>query len=278
MSDKTDVADADPESIKLLRYRRTDGSTEEESLTVVAFNTYFDFKDCFHKQAGNMEYVKDPSLMVFSVILNSLMMAYTKFSKKDLARLSAVHGVPLGSFTNAKKDVLKLRLEAHRCTVDCETTVYVFKSRTKPRQVFPSGFYSVLKGIAPDQTAKQTASPIPTSATSPSVVRDIMQETPEPENLNHLKVLDDGTKFNVIREWQARMNLEKIDPVVCAVCGSRVQKSKTYIVDGQKIDLTLLRNDELPPAVQPTSYNFIAYDRAILNAKGLITCNSHLMM
>ncbi|PPQ76867.1 hypothetical protein CVT26_001487, partial [Gymnopilus dilepis] len=251
----------------------SDGLTEEESLTVVAFNTHFDFKDCFYEQAGDMECVKDPSKMVISLSLSSLMIAYENFSKKDLVKICTMHGVAVGSFTNTNKEVFTLRLKSHRCTFRCQKVVYIFKSRTRPRRVNPSG-YSVLKGmIAPDRTVDQNPVQTDTDIPSSRGLFRTMVEKEEDDEFDHLKVLDKETKLDVIREWQSRMDFEKIASCVCAICSSKVRKTEAYTVDGRTIDLTLLRNDELPPIVRPTSYDFIAYDRAILDAEGLVNRN-----
>ncbi|PPQ74557.1 hypothetical protein CVT26_007815 [Gymnopilus dilepis] len=86
---------------------------------------------------------------------------------------------------------------------------------------------------------------------------------------DHLRPADDKLKLELIRKWEELTSYENIRIVVCSVCGERHHKSNTALVDGLSVDLSLLRNDELPEDVRPSTYNFIAYDRAILNPKGL---------
>ncbi|PPQ75301.1 hypothetical protein CVT26_015246 [Gymnopilus dilepis] len=87
---------------------------------------------------------------------------------------------------------------------------------------------------------------------------------------DHLRVLDDETRLKIIQEWEAEMAFDKIELVVCSVCGTRTKRRETNTVHGTAVDLALLRNDELPERVRPSTYNFVAYNRAVLNPKGLL--------
>ncbi|KAF8871656.1 hypothetical protein CPB84DRAFT_1692014, partial [Gymnopilus junonius] len=85
----------------------------------------------------------------------------------------------------------------------------------------------------------------------------------------HLQPADDVLKESIIKEWEEVTSHNNICMVVCSVCGIMERSALTAVMDAEDIELSLLRNDELPEAVLPTSYNFEAYDRAILNPKGL---------
>ncbi|PPQ67617.1 hypothetical protein CVT26_006827 [Gymnopilus dilepis] len=85
----------------------------------------------------------------------------------------------------------------------------------------------------------------------------------------HLRTAGENFKLRIIREWQEELSLNNIRVVICAACSSRERKSRSITVNGRSIDLKLLRNDDLPSGLHPNSYNFNAYDRAILNPKGL---------
>ncbi|KAI9065710.1 hypothetical protein FKP32DRAFT_1567353, partial [Trametes sanguinea] len=86
---------------------------------------------------------------------------------------------------------------------------------------------------------------------------------------SHLDVADDELRRSIIAEWEQLMSSRSLAEFVCAVCGRRTPTDKVVTVEPSRIDLTLLRNDELPGNVLPTTYNLDAYDRAILHPKGL---------
>ncbi|PPQ65631.1 hypothetical protein CVT26_000573 [Gymnopilus dilepis] len=88
-------------------------------------------------------------------------------------------------------------------------------------------------------------------------------------NFDPLQPVDSALKLSLIKRWEDATASDKMKIVVCAVCGVRERASKTRSLNASDVDLTLLRNDDLPEAVRPNSYNFTAYDRAILNPKGL---------
>ena len=82
-------------------------------------------------------------------------------------------------------------------------------------------------------------------------------------------VADRELRRSIISEWQQRMKTENVCLYVCAVCGRRAPNEGLLRVDVTTVDLTLLRNDELPDRVLPTTYAFQAYNRALLHPKGM---------
>lgn len=69
---------------------------------------------------------------------------------------------------------------------------------------------------------------------------------------------------SVILQWQEVMSPSNWLPVPCAVCGRSALKDQISLVQPADIDLTLLRNPCLPPETLSTTYNFLAYNLAIL--------------
>ena len=55
----------------------------------------------------------------------------------------------------------------------------------------------------------------------------------------------------------------------CSVCVQRFVKSDIILTNTGDINLALLRNDALPLQTLPSTYNFKAYDKAILYPKGI---------
>ncbi|KAI0713927.1 hypothetical protein C8Q76DRAFT_620043, partial [Earliella scabrosa] len=90
-----------------------------------------------------------------------------------------------------------------------------------------------------------------------------------PTDVPYLRVADDALKHVIAREWQESLTAEKLQLVACAVCARGTSRREAREVGADKINLTLLRNDNLPPQVLPRNYNFHAYKRALLCTKGM---------
>ncbi|KAJ6510126.1 hypothetical protein C8R47DRAFT_965020, partial [Mycena vitilis] len=88
-------------------------------------------------------------------------------------------------------------------------------------------------------------------------------------SLDHLAVPDKALKRSIISEWQQEMGTDQLRLKTCAVCAKQDFASKIADVQAGTVDLTLLRNDELPSETWPVTYNFEAYGRALLCAAGL---------
>ncbi|KAJ7821159.1 hypothetical protein B0H13DRAFT_1546307, partial [Mycena leptocephala] len=84
-----------------------------------------------------------------------------------------------------------------------------------------------------------------------------------------LDVASDDLKHSIIREWEEEMSTDRLRLKTCAVCAKQAFAANIHTVDSSTIDLTLLRNDELPRKTWPTSYNFHSYNRALLCSSGL---------
>ncbi|KAJ7135267.1 hypothetical protein C8R43DRAFT_894366, partial [Mycena crocata] len=89
------------------------------------------------------------------------------------------------------------------------------------------------------------------------------------ESFDYLNLPDDELKKDIIDEWRAELCTDRLKPKTCAVCAKDAIACDVNTVAASSIDLTLLRNDELPPKTWPTTYDFVAYERAILCSAGL---------
>jgi hypothetical protein len=65
------------------------------------------------------------------------------------------------------------------------------------------------------------------------------------------------------------MDPHNFQRVSCAICRQNHSLKNISVVQSDQIDFTLLTNPCLPDNLQPSAYNFKAYDRAILYYKGL---------
>ncbi|KII93844.1 hypothetical protein PLICRDRAFT_99331, partial [Plicaturopsis crispa FD-325 SS-3] len=86
---------------------------------------------------------------------------------------------------------------------------------------------------------------------------------------SHLEVKDFSDKLKIIDEWQQAMSTDSLRLLVCSVCGRKTSLVNIMKVPATKVHLELLRNDELPTACLPKTYDFELYSRAILNPRGL---------
>ncbi|KAJ7739514.1 hypothetical protein B0H16DRAFT_1324886, partial [Mycena metata] len=98
-------------------------------------------------------------------------------------------------------------------------------------------------------------------------------EEHDPTSVEHLKPADGDLKRTIVREWQDEMSTKRLRMRTCAVCAKDDFACELQDVSVSTVDLTLLRNDELPRKVLPTTYNFDAYDRALLCSAGLSDVN-----
>ncbi|KAJ7106257.1 hypothetical protein C8R44DRAFT_745328 [Mycena epipterygia] len=68
----------------------------------------------------------------------------------------------------------------------------------------------------------------------------------------------------IASEWQAQLDPPAWIPKPCALCGRNTAVKNLTPANPLQYDLTLLQNPCLPVATLPATYNFEAYDRAIL--------------
>ncbi|KAJ7665252.1 hypothetical protein DFH06DRAFT_985794, partial [Mycena polygramma] len=103
---------------------------------------------------------------------------------------------------------------------------------------------------------------------SPSLSSDGGEDQPD-GSLTYLDLPDDTLRSSIIREWQLETSTDALCLKTCAVCAKRTFAADLDVIPVSSIDLVLLRNDALPQMIWPTTYDFIAYDRAYLCAAGL---------
>ncbi|KAH9889759.1 hypothetical protein C8Q73DRAFT_633727, partial [Cubamyces lactineus] len=86
---------------------------------------------------------------------------------------------------------------------------------------------------------------------------------------SYLSIASGELRKAIITEWQDCMQTSRLRLGVCAVCGRKHSAASLREVNADEVDLTLLRNEDLPAEVTPTTYAFEVYDRAVLHPKGL---------
>ena len=165
---------------------------------------------------------------------------YHLWKKADLVKFALAH-----SLTVLAKDTrasLQERLVQHRCTETCQKVVMQFTTLRACR--------------SPDQVQRAIDS------------AGSVEDAPH-DSASYLTLADDSLKRSIIKEWEETMSAAQTRQVVCAPCARYVCDSDSQLVDPSSIELTLLRNDNLPPHTRPTSYDFDVYERALLCPQGL---------
>ncbi|KAJ7783106.1 hypothetical protein B0H16DRAFT_1297799, partial [Mycena metata] len=106
---------------------------------------------------------------------------------------------------------------------------------------------------------------------SPTLEHELNDQS---DSSDYLEIADENLRTSIIAEWQHELSTEKLKPSTCGVCAKTDFACTIQVIVASSLDLTLLRNDDLPIKVRPTSYNFIAYQRAILCVGGLSDVNA----
>ncbi|KAF6744979.1 hypothetical protein DFP72DRAFT_824924, partial [Ephemerocybe angulata] len=83
-------------------------------------------------------------------------------------------------------------------------------------------------------------------------------------NTAHLTPLDDDEKRSILKEWRETLSKENMEQRPCAVCSRLYSTPELNCIDAGSIDLSLLRNEHIPPSVLPTDYCLQAYNGALL--------------
>ncbi|TFK87838.1 hypothetical protein K466DRAFT_490148, partial [Polyporus arcularius HHB13444] len=82
-------------------------------------------------------------------------------------------------------------------------------------------------------------------------------------------VADHELRQSIIREWQECMHTDTLKLYVCAVCARRTKRDAIEMVSISSLDVSLLRNDQLPAHVLPSTYAYGLYGRALLHPAGM---------
>ena len=185
----------------------------------------------------------DAHLTMDDVLVNCpiprLFTLYHMWRAGDLRQLASAHDVGIPSRESAP-DMVE-RLDAHGCHRDCPAVVVVFQTLRR------------MRGAAQVEAARDRIRNLNLHGTN-----------------SYMQVANETLRRSIIREWQQVMTTLNYGTLVCAPCGRRTQTKDTKRVDVRRIDLSLLVNNALPAKVNPTTYNFELYGRALLNPEGML--------
>ncbi|KAJ3540727.1 hypothetical protein NMY22_g4175 [Coprinellus aureogranulatus] len=250
--------------LPLNRVITVDGETCMQPVTVRVFNQYY----VMHSISSSLESigskVRDSTYVVISTMRpNELVDCHRYIFGKDLRTLCSYHGIPV---FNATVPSLRARLASHSvCGPSCKNAFFVFKLLPQPRQHVDMKFQHSAMFI-PATVALNTS---PENSRPWSLKGFPDRRSYKEGDFSHLSPPSLDLKEAIIGEWQDAMSPEKLRRSPCAVCAKLVAYGSIETVNAADLNLSLLRNEQLPIEVCPTEYNFYLYDRAILHVGGM---------
>lgn len=165
---------------------------------------------------------------------------FTQWRSLELHQLAELHGMAISSRANRSSVVESL--VRHSCNNLCQPPLVLFTTLSRPR--------TSDRVMASDVT---------------TLIEQTLHAAPE----TYMQVASEGLRESIIREWQEVVSTSNLEQGACAPCGRRCPRRDLTNVSPRAFDLTLLRNDALPPRTRPRSYAFDLYQRALLEPRGL---------
>lgn len=254
------------------------------TLSILRLNRDYDFVAVASK--NDVSVMSDPTKLVLDVALHDILVAYRYWMIRDLVVLCRGHHFDLPR--RRTLDVLKGVLNNHACSQQsCYYTLYVFKARSKCRKnVEVALSVRVLENFdihveMAGQKHRVKGRPAVEMESNEGMKADAGLESDDDcvdDGDDHLNLVDETVVMDIVKEWQDRTSLRRVRGRVCAVCSAIVGEGESCEIDCSKIDLTLLRNEAVPHRARPSSYNFEAYDGALLDPMGLKTVDAPTVM
>ena len=265
------------QGVGLLVFTPDKPNGEMRSMTIVQFNSWYKFFVAVYSVDEISRYWCDPTCLVIRLSLRILVSVFRFLSIAALKILCRMHDVTIGRVR--KDDIIEL-LSNHLCGVSCGEPYYVFRCLPKERLHILSYFgQSLSTTVDRDCPLVTVTLPVSTSGQHQcSLVKDNQIQSifnggndiePIDSGVDYLEPLSRCRAAAIIREWQHDMKIDDMHQYVCAACSKKVGSTDSHYIEGNSIDLTLLRNDSLPEKIIPNSYDLNVYKRVILNVKGL---------
>ena len=181
----------------------------------------------------------DAGDVLFNAPLSVMIATFHMWRAGDLRELAHAHEITVPR----RESVTSLldRLDGHACARWCPTVIVVFRALRRPRAA-----EKVDRAIS------------------------LYASVPLRGNHSYLNVANEELRRSIIRDWQTTISSDKFRTMVCGPCGRRTDPARITPVSPDEFNLTLLRNASLSINVEPTTYNFDAYCKALLHPKGLV--------
>lgn len=238
-------------------------SASQVSLPLLRLTKHYDFKCSYQNisECSSRTMIADELRLIVHLPLSLLLSSYSYISLEQLKEICLDHKITPPK--PVRKQTLLDKMHNHSCGDRCRDAIYEFVVRSKERQ-FPVTHGERVHGLSMDLSTRARPA----------------DEAPEPvegdigdSDTRHLEIADDELRRAIISEWETVMGTKAHLRYICACCSRKTAENKIFRKRASKARLDLLRNDELPEKVWPTTYNFEAYGRALLNPKGLTDIN-----
>lgn len=272
-----------PRTLKLVHREETDILREHMTqVSVERLNQKYDFKCCFPSIRTYLERYRfhDSShCFVLADDIEALYVnGYAYFTLKLLQDITTAYGLQYCTYDN--KSSLTSRILAHCRSLSLpqrNSMLYLFscRSRTRSRKKKATVLTSRenIDAITEERYAAIRLSNLNRN-------EDVRQKRMAESNAEIARAVESypeirsfPEKRKLIEEWDGLNKTDNFGRNVCAVCGEReIPSSSTFTwIPHAKVKFQLLCNDQIPQALRPPSesYNFEAYEHALLNPKGL---------
>lgn len=241
-----------------------------DNVPLVRFNEFYEFAIAYSNINECKEEIdlRDPAKIVLSVKHVRWILTFQYFSAQDLRHVLMLHGIWRVPVREGIKD-LRALLGRHICTETCLQVVYVFKIRTDARRGVIGKMLSAIFSCSDSATESVDRQQI-THETNVVTGGQVQAPASTDADTTHFDIADDKLKSSIIAEWQQEMSTQSQKYLVCAVCARRRLHGDISHISSAMVPLEILRNDELPVAALPSTYNFETYKRALLHPAGML--------
>ncbi|KAF5340024.1 hypothetical protein D9611_012445 [Ephemerocybe angulata] len=200
---------------------------------------------------------QDPSVVYIKHPIHALIQTSGAIRKADMRIIGKFHGIRLPA-SSGVKDLTRSLVEHRQIEANAGSS-------------FGPAGSPISAGLNPTPNTCRTTLGSPEAGESGAVatVQQDASSDPPSTTTTHLVPVGETPMLRIVKEWQRDMALESFIKQPCAACSSMTCAQDIRKIAGSTLDLTLLRNDLIPEQLLPKSYNFLAYDRAILDPEGL---------
>lgn len=202
-------------------------------------------------------------------VVRDLVSQVTFLTRSQLQEIARLHHMRLTR--HMTKPQMVSAFATHECTPSCDGRYVLFS--TLPRERFSGELPFALHTMPslPDRPQAQVAPVLQTVFSSGRANASVEYNTGDAlcPDAEFPEFCSEESRLGIIAEFQDAMDPRHHIYDACAVCGQKKKPCDLSVVNAEELDLTILRNDDLPAHLWPSSYDFRLYDRAILSPHGM---------
>ena len=210
-----------------------------------------------------------PFVVCEVVSLREFIEQFPRLSKREMSLIANRHGMQFRTrlTTKMRKDALR----RHACVPHCAQVLYRFRVLDRSRKVtFVPPMDEPRNPL--DEIGELRHKEKKWTRVQRRKLREGERESDVSQEYPPVRSFDD--KAEIIRQWQAVMDPEKLTRGVCAVCARVFDACSLHDVTPNEEMLVQLRNDLLPVKTRPSTYDFELYHRALLHPSGMGSCDT----